>query len=254
MQDGGPPPWLINMQRYGPPPSYPNLRIPGLNAPLPPGAAYGYQPGGWGKPPVDDYGRPLYGDVFGVSSTNEADYGPFVDKNYRWGTFEVEEFDEMDESDEDDEDDENMDESGPKVLSLESETSGLETPAVIDGTHSIVSGVETPATIDLRKRTGTETPDVGGSRDLYQIIKDKKTNSSVSGQFFGSERTYVFPEVSENQNGQSQIKEDINQNSMLRHMNNYSIDGMETEEDKLKGGKKRKAEQTIIKKVKEFKF
>lgn len=21
-----PPPWLINMQRYGPPPSYPNLR------------------------------------------------------------------------------------------------------------------------------------------------------------------------------------------------------------------------------------
>lgn len=23
-------------------------------------------PGGWGKPPVDEYGRPLYGDVFGV--------------------------------------------------------------------------------------------------------------------------------------------------------------------------------------------
>ena len=32
-----PPPWLINMQRYGLPPSYPNLRIPGLNAPLPAG-------------------------------------------------------------------------------------------------------------------------------------------------------------------------------------------------------------------------
>ena len=26
MGDGAPPPWLINMQRYGPPPSYPNLR------------------------------------------------------------------------------------------------------------------------------------------------------------------------------------------------------------------------------------
>ena len=24
-----PPPWLISMQRYGPPPSYPNLKIPG---------------------------------------------------------------------------------------------------------------------------------------------------------------------------------------------------------------------------------
>lgn len=26
-----PPPWLINMQRYGPPPSYPHLRIFGMN-------------------------------------------------------------------------------------------------------------------------------------------------------------------------------------------------------------------------------
>ena len=56
------------MQRYGPPPSYPNLRVPGLNAPLPRGAAYGYHLGGWGKPPVDPYGRPLYGDVFGLYS------------------------------------------------------------------------------------------------------------------------------------------------------------------------------------------
>ena len=30
-----PPPSLIAMQRYGPPPSYPNLKIPGLNAPIP---------------------------------------------------------------------------------------------------------------------------------------------------------------------------------------------------------------------------
>lgn len=29
-----PPPWIINMQRYGPPPAYPNLKIPGLNTPL----------------------------------------------------------------------------------------------------------------------------------------------------------------------------------------------------------------------------
>ena len=32
-----PPPWLIAMQRFGPPPSYPNLKIPGLNAPIPEG-------------------------------------------------------------------------------------------------------------------------------------------------------------------------------------------------------------------------
>jgi hypothetical protein len=64
------PPWLANMQRlvicvfffnvyfinflfirYGPPPSYPNLVIPGVNAHLPEGASLGFQPGGWGKPP-----------------------------------------------------------------------------------------------------------------------------------------------------------------------------------------------------------
>ena len=35
-----PPPWLISMQRFGPPPSYPTLRIPGLNAPIPEGFAF----------------------------------------------------------------------------------------------------------------------------------------------------------------------------------------------------------------------
>ena len=34
------PPFVANMQRYGPPPAYPNLRIPGVNAPLNDPAAY----------------------------------------------------------------------------------------------------------------------------------------------------------------------------------------------------------------------
>jgi hypothetical protein len=40
-------------------------QVPGLSAPIPPGAQFGFQPGGWGKPPVDEAGNPLYGDVFG---------------------------------------------------------------------------------------------------------------------------------------------------------------------------------------------
>lgn len=63
-----PPPWLIAQQRYGPPPSYPNLKIPGLNAPIPEGTSFGYHAGGWGKPPVDEKGKPLYGDVFGTNA------------------------------------------------------------------------------------------------------------------------------------------------------------------------------------------
>jgi splicing factor 3B subunit 2 len=91
-----PPPWLLNMQRHGLPPSYPHLKVPGVNAPLPEGAQYGFQNGGWGQPPVDRLGKPLYGgDVFGVASgaapgeedAAQAMQGYFddVDKSKRWG-------------------------------------------------------------------------------------------------------------------------------------------------------------------------
>ncbi|KAH7853890.1 hypothetical protein Vadar_007722 [Vaccinium darrowii] len=42
MAEGAPPPWLFNMQRCGPPPPYPRLKIPGLNVPILPGASFGY--------------------------------------------------------------------------------------------------------------------------------------------------------------------------------------------------------------------
>lgn len=52
---GAPPPWIIQMQKFGPPPSYPGLRIRGVNAPAPAGAPLGYKPGEWGRPPrVED--------------------------------------------------------------------------------------------------------------------------------------------------------------------------------------------------------
>ena len=54
------PPWLYNQQRLGAPPSYPSLKIPGLNAPIPEGAQWGYHAGGWGKPPVDDTTKPIF--------------------------------------------------------------------------------------------------------------------------------------------------------------------------------------------------
>ena len=39
-------------------------------------AQWGFHPGGWGKPPLDEYNRPLYGDVFGVLPKNtDADVG-----------------------------------------------------------------------------------------------------------------------------------------------------------------------------------
>jgi splicing factor 3B subunit 2 len=66
-----PPPWLAAMQAYGPPPAYPRLAVPGVNAPLPPGARWGFGEGEWGRPPVaaptaSAPARALWGgDVYG---------------------------------------------------------------------------------------------------------------------------------------------------------------------------------------------
>lgn len=60
--DNSPPPWIINMQRYGPPPAYPNLKIPGVNAPIPESIAYGY-----GRLFTDEKGFTVYADCHGLN-------------------------------------------------------------------------------------------------------------------------------------------------------------------------------------------
>lgn len=87
--------------RYGPPPSYPNLKVPGLNAPIPAGASYGYHPGGWGKPPVDEFNRPLYGDVFGANTVPSPPPVPVAPiERAHWGELEEEPEEEEEEEEE----------------------------------------------------------------------------------------------------------------------------------------------------------
>uniref|UniRef100_I1KLH4 PSP proline-rich domain-containing protein n=1 Tax=Glycine max TaxID=3847 RepID=I1KLH4_SOYBN len=146
--EGAPPPWLINMQvLYGPPSSYPHLKIPGLNAPIPPGASFGYHPGGWGKPPVDEYGSPLYGDVFGVHQQDQPNYEEEpVDKTKHWGDLEEEEEVE-DESEE---------------MEEEELEAGIQS---VDSLSSTPTGVETHDVIDLRKLQRKEP-----EKPLYQLF------------------------------------------------------------------------------------
>lgn len=86
MPDYCPPPWLINMQRFGPPPSYPNLKIPGLNSPLPDYAALSREGKGglnYGDPfnsmknrltgMDEDYGRKHWGDIEPESEEEEEE-------------------------------------------------------------------------------------------------------------------------------------------------------------------------------------
>nr|VWO98897.1 Arf family GTPase [Ganoderma boninense] len=187
-----PPPWLISMQRFGPPPSYPTLRIPGLNAPIPEGAQWGFHPGGWGKPPLDEYNRPLYGDVFGVLPKNtDADMGEPVDRNL-WGELEPEEEEEEEESEEESEEEEEQ--QAMPVDGMQT-PSGLETPSGMASVVSTVAGgLETPDFLELRKNASRPTPDADtGPRSLYQVVPEKQT--SVRG-LMGSERGYDVSAVS----------------------------------------------------------
>ncbi|KAG5561591.1 hypothetical protein RHGRI_004591 [Rhododendron griersonianum] len=170
MPEGAPPPWLINMQRYGPPPSYPHLKIPGLNAPIPPGASFGYHPGGWGKPPVDEFGRPLYGDVFGVQQQDQPNYEEEpVDKTKHWGDLEEEEEEEEEEVEE--------------PLEEEELEDGIQS---VDSLSSTPTGVETPDVIDLRKQQRKEP-----EKPLYQVLEEKE-EKIAAGTLLGTTHTYVI--------------------------------------------------------------
>lgn len=185
-----PPPWLIAMQRFGPPPSYPNLRIPGLNAPIPPGAQWGFHPGGWGKPPMDEHNRPLYGDVFGIVQGPEVANQGNINREH-WGEIEIMEAEESEEEEEEDEEEEEEDEEEDEEPVDGMETpSGLATPGGYQSVASTVpGGLETPDFIELRKRRAAreETDEPSGPKELYRVIPERET--SVKG-FMGSSTAY----------------------------------------------------------------
>uniref|UniRef100_A0A336KXN9 CSON001151 protein n=1 Tax=Culicoides sonorensis TaxID=179676 RepID=A0A336KXN9_CULSO len=168
-----PPPWLIAQQRYGPPPSYPNLKIPGLNAPIPEGCSFGYHAGGWGKPPVDENGKPLYGDVFGMTN-NPNDNGvndDEIDRNL-WGELESES-EESESEEEEEEEGEDMT-NPPDETGLVTPAEGLVTPSGL--TSGVPPGMETPDNIELRKKKIEAEMEDNETPVLYQVIPEKKTD------------------------------------------------------------------------------
>ncbi|XP_056383359.1 splicing factor 3B subunit 2 [Hyla sarda] len=178
-----PPPWLIAMQRYGPPPSYPNLKIPGLNSPIPEGCSFGYHAGGWGKPPVDEMGKPLYGDVFG---TNASDFQSKNDEEdidrTPWGELELSDDESSSEEEEEESDEDKPDETG----FITPADSGLITPG---GFSSVPAGMETPELIELRKKKNEEAMDGTETPLLFTVLPEKRT-ATVGGAIMGSTHIY----------------------------------------------------------------
>ncbi|KAF3050650.1 hypothetical protein E8E11_006454 [Didymella keratinophila] len=204
MAPGHPPPWLINMQRFGPSPSYPNMRIPGVNAPIPPGASWGFQPGQWGKPPTDDAGRPLFGgDLYGTSILEEQQQpsheGEPVERT-TWGVLRAEGESEDEESDEEEDEDEDEEDEEEDASGIQTSMTGAASamPSEIGGTESI--GGE----FTLRKqRKGIETEEPGAPRSAYQVLPEK--NISATG-FFGGEHAYDLDAARKDQLGAAQRK------------------------------------------------
>lgn len=85
MSENSPPPYLFAMQRKGPPPSYPTLKIPGLNAPIPKGCRYGSGKDGWGQVPIDPLTHaPLFGgNPFDVTEDDESE----IEGAQIWGEY-----------------------------------------------------------------------------------------------------------------------------------------------------------------------
>eukprot|EP00301_Raphidiophrys_heterophryoidea_P007330 c12848_g6_i1.p1 GENE.c12848_g6_i1~~c12848_g6_i1.p1 ORF type:complete len:575 (-),score=147.91 c12848_g6_i1:160-1884(-) len=192
MDKTNPPPWLLNMQRYGPPPCYPNLRIPGINCPIPAGCSYGFAPGEWGKPPVDEHNRPLYGgNPFDPPGSETSSY-EVAEQHKRWGQIE-------DDAVSDDEQYQNADEDaddvpdGAQTVSGIATGTGTATPR--GGIDSVAVGMQTPdSSIDLRKalRTGKDTP--AEEPTLYQVLPEQQ--AGIGAAAFGSEKTYQVQSVS----------------------------------------------------------
>jgi hypothetical protein len=85
MTKNAPPPWLYGMQKLGKlPPSYPTVKVPGLNAPLPSGARWGLSKGEWGQPARAADNSLIFGSVLREIDDDTVDASG-MSKDQLWG-------------------------------------------------------------------------------------------------------------------------------------------------------------------------
>merc|ERR1712223_2336684 len=191
-----PPPWLIAMQRYGPPPSYPNLKIPGLNAPIPDGCSFGYHAGGWGKPPVDETGKPLYGDVFGTADAAYAQQmQPEEIDTTLWGEMESESEEDESSEEEDEDEDEQADDERAAGAQTPLVGEGLATPSGMSSVGLGGLGQETPELLELRKKKIEAEMEGGETPNLYTVLPERR-NERIGASMMGSTHTYDLGQAS----------------------------------------------------------
>eukprot|EP01071_Lankesteria_metandrocarpae_P008754 Lankesteria_metandrocarpae@DN5044_c0_g1_i2.p1 len=187
-----PPPYLFNMQRYGPPPAYPNVGVPGVNAPIPIGASYGFHPTGWGQPSTDSFGNLM----FPTPLANETFYtGP---ESKVWG--ELEQYsDHEEETGSQNEDMEDVEpEETPGIATPASTIAGTLTPfdgmqsaSGLNSIASLSSGLGTPGSVDIRAASSSSTSTASSAKP-YTILREQKAPAQP-GSFFASNTIYQLP-------------------------------------------------------------
>ena len=187
--ENSPPPWLINMQRYGPPPAYPNLKIPGVNAPIPETVTYGF-----GRLFTDEKGFTVYADPHGL---NKAVYQRRQNRKDFWGSVkERAEEDEEDFEEEEEEEEEMPHEEGigRSQLGLDrgadfAEYGGFEEKQSLDdlkmGIQSMISGSQTPE-VDIKKNKAMIPSE---PRPLYEVLQEVKSTIK-SNEVYSSTHGY----------------------------------------------------------------
>ncbi|KAN0014992.1 hypothetical protein ACTFIU_001313 [Dictyostelium citrinum] len=240
MIEGYPPPWLIYMQTYGPPPSYPNLKIPGVNSPIPEGAQYGFHPGGWGRPVLNEFGKPLYENV---NNNNNNDQQPHQPTREYWGEL-LPEFEDFQEEEQEQQDTEEE----LQQQQIEGDES------IGDGISSVPSGLETPDIVNIKKSRYDQQQQQQQQqqqnqqqnqqpRELYQVIEQQNKNSSTGGLMESAHR-YNIPSVIKQQQQQHQQQQNSSRVDVIKSQRSAPVEitlnpseienGQEIDEELLK--------------------
>jgi len=260
-----PPPWLHAMQQHGPPPSYPRLAIPGVNAPLPQGARWGLGANEWGRPPVGMNGRPLWyhpkvsvldppfapGSITAtgepVPKSNLPSTMRTSDGNRLWGVFRpipiegeqdwvepeaTEEQDAMVELEED--------VAGDQTTVQVGGSSTAPAAAASTGEEELETGGKLDAmTVDSIRRRGTEA----GPKRLYTVLEEQAV--STGSGMFGTTHVYVPAGGSSSTGVELSITPEELENmddAMIKRKYMETVGGRDKSED----GPKRKTEATKL--------
>ncbi|KAJ6232228.1 splicing factor 3b subunit 2 [Anaeramoeba flamelloides] len=276
--EGAPPPWLIAQQKYGPPPSYQNLRIPGLNAPIPPNAKYGYQRGGWGMLPVDEFGKPIYGKAFQqIDLAKIRMYDHEIERN-NWGELEEEVYESEDESEEEEEseeeksdleeegefDEDQLDHELESRIQIENENINnlLQPGQMMSGISSTIpSGFQTPMMMQLRKdqdkSSQVSASNAQDNMKLFTVID--KVDTSQKGNIMGTEFLYDLSNITNSNVNNSNVLNLQNSNQLPNSVNKQQLSQNQSSKIEIKNvpQKEKKTKKKKKKKKKrnyDFKF